>query len=562
MFPIVYSMRARIAAVLLLTATLCGCGTAHRETPSPSSRKGPAGPIAFLITVDSLDARGAVGPETVDFEPHAHAIVALAKIGNLTAPKQSITFTWFRDTPHHQRRQLFQHTVSVSTGDRAYSEGNSPGFLAQGSYSIVASLQGASVTTKFLVVPDPPNPDSAQASTATPAPPAPPPDLGGEPASGDSGVLNFNGPNAPPAATSKPGPGGCRLALSGDAAVTFTAESCASDTWNITANGGGGASQIDSGSGDAERVEGADPCQIGGSDLPGSKIIYTADVVVGPDLNTASTATTTLGPDKSAPAILSDSDPPVGGLVLAGEKIAVNLTVADNLGIGNSGVQSLRVTAGDTVLEQQSFGTAPVACDPARLERSVYVSYQVPDPAPEIVQLRVTAKDFAGNEATIDLQWFSNGHWAGNMNLDGVLVGQGQDCHDRWVLWIELYTSSIGPVRGIAQASRGHAFCTLRPESTDEGPAQGALDVIGNFDGKSFQLKFVPQSIPNGYYEGTFDYFPALNLLFYPSVRTISLPLKNRATTKVIDLKFSEPVSGATLTLDGTLGLVVVGSGG
>jgi len=514
-------------------------------------RTGPAGNIAFVLTADAIDERGRPTGVHRNFLPQAHSITALVQVGNLGSAPQTLTVEWLQDHRGKTPTALFKHTIKVGPGDRAFSTAVAVGFIRQGDYRITADIAGTRVTVPFYVRPDPP--------TAAPSPNGAaslPPGLGDNPQSGPSGDIPVNSGATPSA------PSGCQLSIDASSVTSelTDATGCAGDTWVVDAEAGGPVARIGGGTGDGIQVSGVDPCKVAGSDVPGSRFTYSAHVVGGPDTKANATAAVVLGPDTRGPTIAPESTPEPGSVVRTGDQITLTVTVDDSRAAdeGVTGIASISVSSPDGVLDQHTYD-ARRACDPAGLQRSLYVIYTVPGNPADVITLTIAARDQAGNAENVDVQYLTKAEWIGggvfNGTSDSHFVYDNADygavdshCDGRWALQVDILVKGTGPIHGKAIASRISVKCSTSTSGsksgsgsteTSVGPTEGTLNVDGDFDGKAFTLDFSPAPLANGYFEGDFDYYLNLDLLFYP--HTVKLPLKNENTTADIDISVSGP---------------------
>src|SRR5207302_8712944 len=100
-----------------------------------------------------------------------------------------------------------------------------------------------------------------------------------------------------------------------------------------------------------------------------------------------------------------------------------------------------------------------------RLERVLYANYTVPQNPPDLIVLFVIAKDFAGNETSIDLLYHTRAEWTGFAFLDGVADSSGtyqppgapaqhtdQHCTTKWLMSFAVFLPGKGPAEGSGNA--------------------------------------------------------------------------------------------------------------
>ncbi len=93
--------------------------------------------------------------------------------------------------------------------------------------------------------------------------------------------------------------------------------------------------------------------------------------------------------------------PPQGSEVAPGDTITATIVANDDFDTFQTGIASISMAAGNDTPFGHEYPQPPENCQPMTPEQQMEGFYVVPDPAPAQVNMRATAKDFAGNE--IDL---------------------------------------------------------------------------------------------------------------------------------------------------------------
>jgi hypothetical protein len=544
--------------IVVLLGSAC-TGSSTPEVRTPAVPVPPSAAIVSLVTAEGVGEDGApVSPSAV-FASDAHQIAAVASIGQLSAEAGSTLVVRWLQMDEGARIPLFEHQITVHSGDRAYSIGVSTGELAPGHYRIEAELEGETSIADVMVLPAAAGGGTALGSVSGIGAVGPllgagvllqTRDAGPQPPeSGDSGAV----PATPPATGSGTG---CVLTLqtSGDPYVILDSTGCTGDGI-VGAAGpeGGPLTVIDHVQGDNIRFWNADPCRVGASDLPESKIEYTAEVVRGPHKGTRRDVTTQIGADKTAPSIVVDATPEVGSLALEGSSISMTVTATDphTNAEGGSGIASITVVDGaGKTLAERTFGDEPTACDQSRFEKSVQATTTVPTgDAPYTVT--VTATDFAGSTTQLQAAWPTHAQIVGFLVAKTTATVPGNSCKSVWHATFELPISALGPVEG-----GGVATPLSPPRCTagfvGPGPQEFNFRWQGTFDGKSFKLTFLPEGGPGGF-EGGF------HLMYYPAPPPFVIPFNGTSGTIDINLSNSGPEElaggGGTASIDGWIEL-------
>lgn len=593
--PVGREPRTRRSAPALLGALIlaAGCGgvpplspTASRGAPAPVPSPGEflpptsplpeAGPILTLIIAGDLDAAGrAIEPGTT-FSRTSPQVTAIAQIGSLDAPTGELVVSWTVQGPDGDSA-LFEHRIPVKTGDIAFSTGLSPGRLAVGVYRVRATLNRSVMTADWTVADA--APESARqapidpatrivlakavdrgtatttASEASDPAPGPSEPAAGPPVSGDSGTA------APPGSDSRGGGrAGCSLAitpLGAGTTVYVDATNCAGDASVVAAGPPGGAlTVVGQFEGDTFRPYAVNPCDVGGSDLPETKLAYAARVVRGKASGLWATATVDIPADDSPPSVFVETHPEADTLAFRGDPISLRIRAQDGSasGFGQTGIAEIRVTdsAVRTLSHQRYSG--PTACDKGRLEKELTVETAIPADARDVYTAFVWVKDFAGNSQRIALGWRTKATWRGLMvgKASAEVSNEGftNSCRAVWHMLVELDPiSERGPVTGT-----GIANLLSGPTCTYGTFPEVAIrtQVTGTFDGRRFRLQF--PAIEWGGYDVAF------HVLFYPNLRTLDLPVRGAFATTDFVFTQSGPEElaggGATATLDGHLALL------
>ena len=193
----------------------------------------------------------------------------------------------------------------------------------------------------------------------------------------------------------------------------------------VTISGGGGESrELFSGrvGNDWYRVLPVEPCDLGGSDLPGAQYVVRIEAATGESLENPFA----LFPDEAKPRFLDppfESSPRPGAKVEPGDEIGFEVTATDKTPARTwqTGVHTLTVSGPRGELESESGGRRPKPC--ARKSQSLTASgsYRVRDSDPAVIELCAVADDYVPNENKKCAQWYKGEVWEGT--LEGTATG-------------------------------------------------------------------------------------------------------------------------------------------
>ena len=531
-------------------------GTANESFVTPVDPVPAADPILSISTAADIDTNGApVGPTHV-FAPNAPMITVVVRVGDVE-PRSSLQVAWSWDDGT-TKAALFTHTISITSGDVAYSQGLSTGSLTRGRFDVDVTLGSARSSASFMVLAMPTASgiadlvsDTVPVTEVLPVAPAPPP--GPEPpASGHSGVDH-------PQTQQAPAGTGCQLTLTGDGSLYATLDTtgCAGDVTVGAAGAADGALTIIDPNlqGDTLRFWSTDPCKVGGSDLPESQLRYAAQVVRGPDKGLRREITGAVPKDTSPPAISFTSTPAPYDLALPGSRVVLNAEAVDGnaSGVGASGIAAIKILDPNGKILEESHFDGPTSCDASRLSKQIAATYTVPQNSPSSFKLTVIATDFAGNTQRLGARYVTTAAWDGVIVVKTVATLPGATCRQTWQVIFSI-TVTEGSVSGTGDATPVTAgSCPLgegATYATDE-----IFSITGTFDGHLFHIQF---ELAGGY-----GYDTGLHVLWFPQPVTIDIPWGVGTTgSGTADLKIFNDVgelgdNSATAELDGYIQLLL-----
>lgn len=191
--------------------------------------------------------------------------------------------------------------------------------------------------------------------------------------------------------------------------------------------------------------------------------------------------------DRDPPILKTNSTPPKGTKVKAGDQIKVHATASERHADGHksypTGVKSIQLTANGLLVEPaEDYGIKPPPCQVRTFERT----YTVPANPPPVVHLRVIAEDAVGHQ-TFEKADFPTADWHGVLKVKG----KGNVYDEEGELTFAFSEAPDGTLKGSAHfrrtANRPKPFgrCTFtRNYSADEID----LPITGNRDGDQFVL--------------------------------------------------------------------------
>jgi len=168
----------------------------------------------------------------------------------------------------------------------------------------------------------------------------------------------------------------------------------------------------------------ADPCDLGGSDLPGAQFAARIEAATGDSLD----LDLVLSPDSTKPRFLEppfESSPRPGAKVEPGDEIGFEVTATDKTPARTwqTGVHTLTVSGPRGEIKSKSGGRRPKPC--ARKSQSLTASgsYRVRDSDPAVIELCAVAVDYVPNETKKCAKWYKGEVWEGTMNTTLTQVG-------------------------------------------------------------------------------------------------------------------------------------------
>ncbi len=164
-----------------------------------------------------------------------------------------------------------------------------------------------------------------------------------------------------------------------------------------------------------------DPCaHPGGSDLPGTAARFVTNLIGDGSQNFLADTVqndTALGEDQSVPQVTIEAQPPAGR-VAPGDQIVLDANAVENRDgpTWQTGVKSFRLEAqpgGPIGEEQRSAAGSAQPCDQKQWELGSQATYIVPPDAPPTFDICGIAEDFAGNEQTKCITFYTAEVWQG-----------------------------------------------------------------------------------------------------------------------------------------------------
>ncbi len=470
-------------------------------------------PILGMTVAPSLDGQGRPAAASFTFSSEQPEMVVLVQVGALTNAA-SLNVAWYQTTEEGDVK-LFEHQVEVQAYDRAFSTGLNPGgLLAAGAYKVTATIAGQTQEMEWDV--------ASQSSAVTPVDSSAA--RGQPPIPGDSGVISNFSANSQSAAGAD-----CKISLGGygdgeldtdaDKVLVFSEEwGCNPNNavFQVKATVDGPMTFVGAQYHDGTVVFAANPCALsGGSDLPGTKVKFSAHVESREDVPDAG-VTITLGDDTLAPRIKVESTPSKGTKVEAGDEIAITVTATEKRAGGpwQTGVQQIQVTADPGGLLGEPLiveGRLPKACGQKSWEQNYKVTYTVPKNPPPIVTLCAIADDFAGNQNSKCAEFPTGDVWTGTVHSEtvGDYGNAGTCINEAWDLQFRVVVGGDGSVKG-----KGDGHLVLNPICSGPGflnwdgsdqAKNVQFDVIGRYDGNTFELRFIQTNI-DGATWGLYNY--------------------------------------------------------
>jgi hypothetical protein len=170
------------------------------------------------------------------------------------------------------------------------------------------------------------------------------------------------------------------------------------------------------------------PCSLpGGSDLPRARIIvrYRAN---DPVANAEATITLT---DDSQPPKITEIAPPSGTKLKPGQRITLKVTASERYEDGGydwqTGVKSIRVedlTRHEGLPPWENENPAAQPCKDKTWTKTHEMPFRVPDPAPLVVRLRVTVRDYHNPAPPQNIEYPTEGDWYGAFTSVSFTVGR------------------------------------------------------------------------------------------------------------------------------------------
>lgn len=239
------------------------------------------------------------------------------------------------------------------------------------------------------------------------------------------------------------------------------------------------------------------PCSLpGGSDLPGAILTYEYVVDI-PKPVKVFTFHYTLPDDKAPPVLTASSTPPGGTKVVPGQVITVHITATEPNGQGpQTGIQGIRLTGPQGLIDRASYGDRPTACDTSRLAKTLTTTYTVPDKPPAIIHLSAVARDFAHNQsADLSADFPTTGvPWTGTIGATTTRryverVGGQYSCHDAWKGKLFLVVLTNNTITGSGTMNKTALSCDFPYGIGDVTPATAvSFSVSGTKDETGLNL--------------------------------------------------------------------------
>ncbi len=420
------------------------------------------GPILGLNVAATLDEQGQLVDPTFTFSPDQPQITVVAYIGEPTS--SSLEIAWYRLPDEGEPEPLFTHTVEVAAGDLAYSVGQNPGALAPGTYKAVATLGDQSEGIEFDVASEPTDGGTITNTAETAGTQSP--TAGGSgtrrPASGGSngsGLWVGNLYGDIDAATDSVADIVEIVSTIEMPSAKVEVKACIKnqackivgryETPKSSAIGSGGFK--------------INPCNLpGGSDLPGTELSVTAQMVKGG--TEKDVAKITLGDDSLAPRVevvaelngveLTQKEFQSGMRVEPGDKIKLTVTAEETPSGGpwQTGIEYIQVFANGKHLNEEGQGDYTAlrhkTCKEKSMKQAEKFTYRVPKKNPPAeITLCAMAEDFVGNVSNDedDCGTFYTGEvW------EGIFRAQGGDarCFQAFEGPVQLVVARDGVVTG------------------------------------------------------------------------------------------------------------------
>ncbi len=192
--------------------------------------------------------------------------------------------------------------------------------------------------------------------------------------------------------------------------------------------------------------------------------------------------------DKRPPKLDVIWTPEKGTKVEAGQRITAKATASDDPTQWQTGLKNIKLTVdgGDRPFGFQEYPQTcvPPLPPPQTLERF----YIVPSPAPPMVRLRATAKDYAGNETEV---WadFPTGDWYGTIKKTAKGGGHNHTIDIDYSFGIEPSGMIKGRARARIRTEEGQAGCTFL---WTYSPSEFDIPLSGRRNGENFEITLEP----------------------------------------------------------------------
>ena len=121
--------------------------------------------------------------------------------------------------------------------------------------------------------------------------------------------------------------------------------------------------------------------------------------------------------DRDKPRLDTNSVPPKGSKVKAGDRIDVTMTASDDANTWQSGIRFIRLSddTAQAVVGFETYERAPEGCTQLPPKRTLERTYTVPPDPPPVIRLRAVAEDHAGNSETDTGSFPTQGDWYGRI---------------------------------------------------------------------------------------------------------------------------------------------------
>ena len=190
--------------------------------------------------------------------------------------------------------------------------------------------------------------------------------------------------------------------------------------------------------------------------------------------------------DRNAPILKTNSTPPKGTKVKAGDQIKVHATASERYEDGHkswpTGVKAIQLIADGTVVDSKDYGMKPPPC-----ERRVFEpSYTVPSNPPPVVHLLVIAEDAVGHRTFEEADFPVENDWYGKLKGHG----QGNVYNETAEVRFSFSEQADGSIKG-----GGHVIVTADKQNFADcvvwntPPAPFDVSISGQHVGNEFHLE-------------------------------------------------------------------------